>query len=227
MTSARRVRLTRSFGVLTGAVLLLAGCALVDDARREAGSDPDRRAGPRAGSTAPRPPATSPPPAGPYRSGEPGGAPDGSGGPQGCPSSGVLVRPGTSDAAMGLRVMGIELVNCGTVPYTVNGYPGVRLLDENWAPLPVAVIHGSAGVAVLDNFDTPPAPVTAAPGERLSFGLVWRNTVADTTIDPVNAIYLEVVPAPGQVPQTVRPEGRLDLGTTGRLGITAWRRASR
>ena len=140
---------------------------------------------------------------------------------------GVEISAGETSAAMGLRAMGIELVNCGTVPYTVNGYPAVRVLDEGRAPLPVAVIHGSAGVATLDNFDTPPTRVTAAPGERLAFGLVWRNTVTDTTVDPVNATYLEIVPAPGQVPQTVRPEGRLDLGTTGRLGITAWSRATR
>jgi hypothetical protein len=128
---------------------------------------------------------------------------------------------GEVDAAMGLRAAGIELVNCGAVPVTMNGYPDVRVLDDDRAPLPVAVVHGSAGIALIPNFDTPPAPVTAAPGARLVAGLLWRNRV-DMGGDVVKGTYLEIVPAPGQPAQTIRPDGPIDLGTTGRLGVTAW-----
>jgi hypothetical protein len=226
-------RAARYLGALLACAVLLAGCALVDDARREFGSEPDRETGsaarPEADPTAGDPP---PLPGGPYGNGEPSGEPSSqpSGQPSGlsggCPPSGVLVRTGEVDAAMGLRAMGIELVNCGSVPFTVNGYPGVRVLDDARAPLPVTVGQGSSGVAAIDGFDTPPAPVTAAPGERLVAGLVWRNRV-DMAVEPVNGTYLEIVPAPGQPPQTVRPEGRIDLGTTGRMGVTAWSAARR
>jgi hypothetical protein len=139
----------------------------------------------------------------------------------------MLVRTGAVDAAMGLRAMGIELVNCGSAPFTMNGHPDVRLLGDDRRPLPVTVGRGSSGIATLDSFDAPPTPVTAAPGERLVAGLVWRNKVTDMTTDPVSGTYLEVVPAPGQPPQVVRPEGPIDLGTTGRLGVAPWRHAVR
>lgn len=205
-------------GALIATVAVLAGCALVDDARRELGPEPDgvTRAG--AGRTTPPPsPAAS-------ASASAFAPPSATGG---CPPSGVLVQAGDADAAMGLRAMGVHLVNCGSVPVTLNGYPGVRLLDRAGAALPVTVVQGTSGVASIEGFDTPPAPVTAAPGERLEVGLVWRNTVTDTTVDPVNGVFLEIVPAPGQPPQVVRPDGPVDVGTTGRLGVTAWRPARR
>jgi hypothetical protein len=221
--------MTRFLGVLLAGALLLAGCALVDDARRELAGEPGQRADPAPASppAGPVPTASGSPPAGPVPTASgpvspSTGGPDGDGGPGGCPPSGLLVRTGEVDAAMGLRVMSVFLVNCGTVPYTVNGYPELRLLDADRTPLPVTVGHGSAGVATLDNFDRPPVPVTAAPGERLAFGMVWRNTVTDTTIDPVNGVYLEVTPAVGQPPLVVRPEGRIDVGTTRRVGVTPW-----
>jgi hypothetical protein len=35
------------------------------------------------------------------------------------------------DAAMGLRALGILLINCGTRDYTAGGYPVVRVLDAD------------------------------------------------------------------------------------------------
>jgi hypothetical protein len=128
---------------------------------------------------------------------------------------------GGRDAAMGLRVMSIELINCGPGLYVVNGYPEVRMLDENRQPLPVTFVPGSAAVASLPNFDNPPVEVVAAPNQRLTFGLVWRGTVTDLS-GPIYGMYLEVTPAPGRPPQLVRPEGRIDVGTTARLGVSAW-----
>ena len=42
---------------------------------------------------------------------------------------------------------------------------------------------------------------------------------------PVKVRYLDVALAPGQPQQRVRPEGGLDLGTTGRFAITYWAKA--
>ena len=69
-----------------------------------------------------------------------------------------------------------------------------------------------------------PQRVTAAPGERFAAVVVWRNTVADVT-PPVTARYLDVALEPGRSAQRVRPDGGLDLGTTGRLAVSPWARA--
>jgi hypothetical protein len=204
--------------VLLAGAVLLAGCALVDDARREFGSDPGRRSGADPGTEPGAEPGTKPdtgPRAGASASPTPTDDPDA------CPPSGMRVRLGEVDAAMGLRAAGLELVNCGSVPVTLNGYPDIRVLDDDRAPLPVTVVHGSTDIASIPGFDTPPAPVTAAPGARLVAGLVWRNRV-DMVGEVVKGAYLEIVPAPGRPAQTIRPDGPIDLGTTGRLGVTAW-----
>lgn len=138
-----------------------------------------------------------------------------------CPD-GVVVRAGIVDTAMGLRAFGLDLVNCGNRPYTVNGYPAIRVLDEEHKPLDVVVGHGSEPVTAPDAWDAPPKPVTLGPGEKAAARLVWRNTVTDGTAAPVIGAFVEVTPAEGQRPQIVSPDGGVDLGTTGRVGVSAW-----
>ncbi|MFI0895519.1 DUF4232 domain-containing protein [Streptomyces sp. NPDC020983] len=141
-----------------------------------------------------------------------------------CPSSGVRVTADRGDAAMGLRVVGLHLTNCSTVPYTLDGYPAVTPLDEDWkAPAGVAVLHGAGGITTLPDFDAPPRRITLAPGESAHSGLVWRNTVTSGTA--VAAPYVRVVPRPGARPVMLTPE--LDLGTTGKLGVEPWTKDAR
>ncbi|WP_162002571.1 DUF4232 domain-containing protein [Streptomyces sp. CB01881] len=137
-----------------------------------------------------------------------------------CSPEGVSLAAEEANAAMGLRVMGIRLTNCGTRPYTLNGHPGVRVLDAERAPLDIEVRRGSAGIATLDTFDAAPKPVTLQPGESASFSLAWRNTVTSGTRPADNGRFLDVAPLPGRPRLTVPAE--LDLGTTGRLGLSAW-----
>jgi hypothetical protein len=141
-----------------------------------------------------------------------------------CPPPGVVITAGLVDAALGLRAMGIDLLNCGTEPYTVQGYPAVRVLDDDRQPLDVAVLDGTAAISSspIVRYDGPPQRVTAAPGERITAVVVWRNTVADTSIPAATGRYLEIAPAEGQPAQTVTPGGGIDLGTTGRLAVSAW-----
>lgn len=61
-----------------------------------------------------------------------------------------------------------------------------------------------------------------APGERAVARVVWRNLTTDEFDELVNAPYLSVVPTAGEAPQEVAPNGGIDLGTTGRLGVSAW-----
>ncbi|WP_369383897.1 DUF4232 domain-containing protein [Streptomyces sp. cg36] len=138
-----------------------------------------------------------------------------------CPSSGVRVTSDDGDAAMGLRVLGLRLENCGTRPYEVNGYPALELLDADGRRAKgVEVRHGGAGIALVTGFDAAPRPFTLQPGETASAGLMWRNTT--TSGDAVNLPYVRVTARPGAAPVRLTPE--LDLGTTGRAGVSAWQK---
>ncbi|SED67017.1 Protein of unknown function [Streptomyces sp. 2131.1] len=144
---------------------------------------------------------------------------DGAGGD--CPSSGVRITNDRGDAAMGLRVVGIHLENCGTADYHLNGYPSLRLLDEDREPVSgVDLLHGTDKISTGVGGSAAPRPVTLRPGESARATLAWRNTTTEG--DPVNAPYVEVTAKPGAKPVTVTPE--LDLGTTGRLGVGPWKK---
>jgi len=146
-----------------------------------------------------------------------------------CPKEGVSFRVAGSDAAMGLRVLTIDMVNCGRRPYTVNGYPSVRLFDEEHEPIEVAVLRGSGSISSVPDFDNPPSEVTLRPGEKARSGLLWRNLVTDATVDATTASYLEAAPAEGrpwqQVPNEDANPVHIDLGNTGQLGVQAWHKA--
>ncbi|MBQ1092769.1 DUF4232 domain-containing protein [Streptomyces sp. B93] len=141
------------------------------------------------------------------------------GGP--CPESGIRVTADEGDAAMGLRVVGLLLENCGTEPYHLDGYPRVDVVDEDHDVVTdVKVLEGGDSIAMSTGADGEPQPLDLAPGERARSALVWRNTTEFGT--PVNAPYARVVAGPGADPVMVTPE--LDLGTTGKLGVGPWKR---
>jgi hypothetical protein len=139
-----------------------------------------------------------------------------------CPASGVTVTAGQVEAASGLRALKVDLVNCGTVPYTANGYPVLRVLDADRKPLAVTVAEGTAKISRIDGFDGPPKPVAVAPGGRATAVLVWRNTVADSSVPATTGVHIEVAPAEGESAQLVSPEGGVDLGTTGTIATSPW-----
>ncbi|MFD0381551.1 DUF4232 domain-containing protein [Streptomyces stramineus] len=135
-----------------------------------------------------------------------------------CPRSGMRVTADDGDAAMGLRAVGLHLTNCGTGVVRVNGYPSLQLLDETRKPVTgVRILDGTAEIST-GGPDTSPSPVTLQPGESASASLMWRNTTMSGT--PVNAPYVRVKATPGAPPVVVTPE--LDLGTTGKLGVSPW-----
>ncbi|MEU8174469.1 DUF4232 domain-containing protein [Microbispora hainanensis] len=138
-----------------------------------------------------------------------------------CPPSGVRVTLGDGDAAMGLRVVGLHLENCSTRAYHLDGYPQLQLLDEDRKPVTgVEVLHGGGGISTVTGFDDPPRPVTLKPGQSASAGLMWRNTVTDGT--SVHLPYVRVNAKAGAPPVMLTPE--LDLGTTGKLGVSPWKK---
>ncbi|MEU0549547.1 DUF4232 domain-containing protein [Micromonospora sp. NPDC005979] len=190
----------RRVGAATMLVLALSACVPRDHAGQ--GGDP----------TGPPPKVTTAPSVSPSASVEPVAA---------CPPSGVRIRSTGGDAAMGLRALGVELVNCGDRPYRLNGYPTVWVLDEQRKPIILAVVNWAKDIT--SGFDQPPQPITLQKGERAVASVLWRNLVTDSTVVATDGAYLSVAPAAGQQAQDVDPDGPVDVGNTGRIGVSAWR----
>ncbi|QEV47408.1 DUF4232 domain-containing protein [Streptomyces vinaceus] len=145
-----------------------------------------------------------------------------------CPAGGVRLAEGAGDAAMGLRVADIQLVNCGTEPYVLEGYPEVRLLDGKRAPVEVAVQHGGDGIAAAPTgTEGDPQRVELRPGQAAGFGMVWRNLVTDSTVPAAEGWVLEVTPRAGAPRLELELRHSVDLGNTGKLGISPWKAAAR
>jgi uncharacterized protein DUF4232 len=140
-----------------------------------------------------------------------------------CTSDGVAFSFGGADAAMGVRVQNIEIVNCGGEPVTVDGYPGLRLYDEERNQLDVVVAHGSRAVATVPALDVPPSPVVLAPGESAWAGMVWRNLVTDSTVQATTAVAADVTLGQDTAWQHL-PETTIDLGNTTTIGVGPWQR---
>ncbi|MET7669432.1 DUF4232 domain-containing protein [Micromonospora luteifusca] len=140
-----------------------------------------------------------------------------------CPASGVRIRSTGGDAAMGLRALGIELINCGDQPYELNGYPVLHVFDEQHEPIMLRVVNGAKEITL--GFDQPPRKVTLAPDERATAVVLWRNLVTDSTVVATKGEYLTVAPSAGQPAEEVDPDGPVDLGNTGRIGVSAWKKA--
>ncbi|MBQ1018171.1 DUF4232 domain-containing protein [Micromonospora sp. D93] len=163
------------------------------------------------------------------QSGDPSGPPPasnptaGTEPPAECPASGVRIRSTGGDAAMGLRALGLELVNCGERPYQLNGYPVLHVFDEEREPIMLRVVNGAKEITL--GFDHPPRQVTLAAGERATAVVLWRNLVTDSTVVATNGEFLTVAPAAGQPAEEVDPDGPIDLGNTGRIGVSAWKKA--
>ncbi|MER5932324.1 DUF4232 domain-containing protein [Streptomyces sp. NPDC002054] len=222
MIAKRWGRGRRVVGALAGglAVVLvpvLAGC--------EAAPPPERAPRPTAPVALPSKPTT---PATPGSTPTPGSAAKvpGAPGPE-CPEGGFLLSEDTGDSAMGLRVQNIRLANCGTAPLVLDGYPDLRLQDKDGAPVQVHVGKGANGVATGTGFDRPAQKVVLQPGEAASFGLLWRNLVTEVDTPAVNGWFLDVMPAPGRPRQVLKLEGPVDLGNTGKLGISPWTKEPR
>ncbi len=138
------------------------------------------------------------------------------------PPSGPVISLGRTDAAMGLRAVPIRLANCGVTSLTVTGYPALRVLDEDHKPIDVRVDNGADSVALVPNLDHPPTTITLTPGEQAEATVLWKNTVTDATVVATSGTYFDVAPASGQPWQTRTPDGPIDLGNTGKLGVSPW-----
>ncbi|GAB3071265.1 hypothetical protein GCM10027186_27260 [Micromonospora schwarzwaldensis] len=139
-----------------------------------------------------------------------------------CAPEGIRITELGVSAAMGLRAMGLDLVNCGTRPYELRGYPAVSMRDADGDPIKVKIVPGATGIT--SGFDAPPTRLVLRPGERAGAALLWRNTVTDPTVVATEGAQLDVAPVAGRPAHAVALDGPIDLGNTGRLGVSAWKR---
>jgi Domain of unknown function (DUF4232) len=136
------------------------------------------------------------------------------------PQTGLVISPGEVEAASGLRAMTLTATNQDTTPHALNGYPALRLLDDDHQPLQVRIVPGATGITT--GFDTPPQPITLEPGQKATASVLWRNTVTDATVKATRGTYLDTAPTAGEPWQTLQPVGGLDIGNTGTLGVSPW-----
>jgi hypothetical protein len=154
-----------------------------------------------------------PPPATPVPTGKATGGPIPTPPPKVCPASGAQVTVGPVEAALGHRAVVLTVTNCRPKTLTLNGYPEVAVLDYWRKPLGTAVTHDSSYMAI--------EPVRLAEGRTARAVVAWSNTVADGA-DPQAGQFLTVAARKGEA-QAVWPV-MTDLGTTGKLEVTAWAR---
>lgn len=210
----------RPAALLAGAFVLLltAGCSdVMSEIEAEKGGGP----APSAPSGPPPPSAAPPPSAEPFPSlAEPAPAsPSAKVNAPGCPPSGLDVVIGGEDAAMGHRVVTVQLWNCGDEPYRVKGHPGIELLDESREPVEVKVTHES-DYTYTGRRDDRPRQLTLAPGGLASAVLHWNNRVTSLDGAPTPGAHILVTPAPGEEPVSLPLS--IDLGTDGTLDVTSW-----
>jgi len=139
-----------------------------------------------------------------------------------CPSSGLRAVAGKPDAAAGLRAVALVLTDCGAADRTVSGYPVIQVLGSDHHPVHVEVHRG---ITVTDAIDDPaPTTLRLRHGERAVAVLAWRDLVTGTgtgTSAPVSGSALRITV--GGSAQTLPL--LLDVGTTGRVDVTAWYQA--
>lgn len=137
----------------------------------------------------------------------------------GCPPSGLDVVIGGEDAAMGHRVVTVQLWNCGDKPYRVKGYPGIELLDAGREPVDVTITHDNDST-YTGRRDDRPRQLTLAPNATAGSVLHWNNRVTALDGAPAAGAHLLVTPATGEEPVSL-PLG-IDLGSDGTLDVTSW-----
>ncbi|MGW4429157.1 DUF4232 domain-containing protein [Streptomyces tendae] len=121
----------------------------------------------------------------------------------------------------GAACRGLHLENCGDRTYSLEGYPVLQLLDAEHQPVDgVEILRGTEGIPMAGGDGGAPRPVTLRPGEAAVSGLAWRNTTEFG--EAVTVPYVRVRAEAGSDPVMVAPH--LDLGTTGELGVRAWRK---
>ncbi|HTJ34797.1 MAG TPA: DUF4232 domain-containing protein [Dactylosporangium sp.] len=136
-----------------------------------------------------------------------------------CLPPGVSIRESQGDgSAGGRRDIELELTNCGTGPYTVQGAPVVRVLDAARVPFDINV---GQYYSVPEGYGGAPQRLTIKPGERLVAWVAYRNIV-EAWASVVQGTYLEVAPAEGQPAHLLTRFSPYQLGNSAQITVGPW-----
>lgn len=111
--------------------------------------------------------------------------------PTRCETSQLSVRRVSEDAGVGNVALTYAFTNNVSSPCTLNGYPGLALLDEKGQPL--------EGVKVIRSKDTyfsskqPRQKVTLAPGKQASFQIAYNHISSPEKACPMSS-KIEITP---------------------------------
>ncbi len=107
-----------------------------------------------------------------------------------CLASQLQGSQGTGQGAAGHIVGAFVLRNSSASPCTLNGYPGLQMLDGKRHPLPTVVVRGAAmGLPAV-----PPALVNLTPGGSASFSLAYEDVPIGNEGPCPTSAQLEITP---------------------------------
>ncbi|MGP8058683.1 MAG: DUF4232 domain-containing protein [Acidimicrobiales bacterium] len=105
-----------------------------------------------------------------------------------CQPGQLTITAGMGNGAAGTISLAVTMVNKGPGTCTMNGYPGMQLLDASGASLPTNVVRGGGVDFLNPAASQPPSLVTLATGQQASFSLSYEDVpVGSETSCPTSA----------------------------------------
>ncbi len=112
-----------------------------------------------------------------------------------CQPGQLTITAGMTNGAAGTIEMTVTMVNKGPGTCTMNGYPGLQLLDGSGNDLATNVVRGGGPGFLNPAAGQPPALVTLAQGQQASFSLSYEDVPVGTeTSCPMSAKTLVTPP---------------------------------
>ncbi|MGH9047961.1 MAG: DUF4232 domain-containing protein, partial [Acidimicrobiales bacterium] len=130
-----------------------------------------------------------------------------------CQPSDLKIDVSGSGGAAGTIELTFSLVNSGSVSCTMEGYPGMLLLDAKGAPLPTTVVRGGS----LSFDDLAVTSVSLAPGESSFFNAGYSDVSGTGTCSVASQV--EITP-PNDTAHAVLPVTGLDACENGMLTVS-------
>lgn len=113
-----------------------------------------------------------------------------------CAATQLQAAAGSSNGAAGTIKVNFTLRNTSTSTCTLEGYPGMLLLDSNGNALPTTVHRGSDGFA-FPNLDVAPLLVFLPPQELASFDVFYHSHPMANQPDCPTSASIEITPPNG------------------------------
>jgi Protein of unknown function (DUF4232) len=110
-----------------------------------------------------------------------------------CQPAQLQMTPQTGSGAAGTIQESILMTNISSTTCTMDGYPGMQLLDGNGNSLPTNVVRGGTtfGAAAANQ---PPALVTLAPQKSAAFSLSYSDVPEGTATSCPTSAKSEITP---------------------------------